>query len=214
MRFQAQLFTAAGVCVALALFGCPGEQQPPREPDEYVIECGAPDAGSNAAADETWVKFEEARSGGKLVVDDCRAPVLTSPASGDALDPDSPPVISFNPAAAACTASLPRCGPAGRPSVLSQALGLLISTAHAHCTGATGENYLLELRPEGADNAAYSALLSITSYTPQRDAWKAALDPLRGQKVVLKIQRAEMFRGSLKDGPYVQAAGFSFDVRR
>lgn len=209
MKLRASMALGAVAAFTLSLAGCPNAGSSPRDPDEFFVECGQPDAGANAAADETWVKFEEAESAGKLSVDDCNAPVLTAPVGTEPLDPDSPPLIEFNRAQPACTAALP-CEQRQR---FGAVLEVGIPAAEAHCTGATGENYFLELTAAGSSTVAYSALLSVTSYRPNGAAWKRALEPLRGKQVIIKIKRGVMFRGNLNDGPWVQADGFKFTVK-
>ncbi len=202
----------------LLLAGCPSAS---RDVDEYVVSCEAAAVGQPSTSDENFIRFAEAEAAGRFSADACRSPELLTPAPGTALDLNGPPVISFRPAHADCAGAAPVDGPLGcrarpRPSAaertLSFAADLVVPTAHAHCAAFTGDNYLLRVTVAGEARPLYTAMLSVTSFTPDAQAWKRALSGRSGQSVSLTIARGGFLRGDLNEGPYVRPQPYTFTL--
>jgi hypothetical protein len=85
--------------------------------------------------------------------------------------------------------------------------------AHAHCPTFTGENYLFELK-DAEGNALYTALLSVTGFTPNAETWKKAMAGQAGKDVTVTLKRARFTRGEVVEGPFVRAAPYRFTVAK
>jgi hypothetical protein len=85
-----------------------------------------------------------------------------------------------------------------------------IGTAHAHCPGVTGDNYLVRLT--AADGPVYTALLSVPSFTPGAERWRAALTGRKGQTLNLTLLRAGLQGGRVTIGPFRSAGTAQFTV--
>jgi hypothetical protein len=85
-------------------------------------------------------------------------------------------------------------------------------TAWAHCPNVSGSLYLVQLTGEGKTDAAYTALASVPSFTPSKEAWKTKLQPLSGKKVTLTLARGIFSMGHLELGPFVATKDISFTV--
>ena len=64
----------------------------------------------------------------------------------------------------------------------------------------------------GETAAVYSAMLSLTSFTPDATIWKKAMAGRQGQTLTLTIERAVFFRGDINQGPYLQPLPYPFVV--
>jgi len=111
------------------------------------------------------------------------------------------------PALAACR----RAAPEGR-SLLARLGSLVEGTAAAHCGALTGENYVFQLVRAGEGRPVYTALLSVTSFSPDPALWRQALAGRNGQMLSVVIQRAVFFRGDISEGPFVQPTPETFRV--
>ena len=76
----------------------------------------------------------------------------------------------------------------------------------------TGQLFLFQLTAEGATTPAYTALLSVNSFTPTAAPWKKALEPLVGKKVTLTLARGVFSTGQIMLGPFVSATPTTFTV--
>ena len=197
------------------------EHGSPGDVDEIINSCKPMPDGEPFASDESWTKFVEAEAAGRVMMEDCRAPVLLSPAPGSALDPDVPPTISFSATQPACAQASRRVPAAAAACRTVAARGRLqrlwaavspIGVAHAHCPEVNGPNYVLRIS-DSDGKSLYSALLSVTSFKPKDDLWRKALGGRRGQSVRVTIQRGEFVRGNIMQGPFVQKQPFSLTVR-
>lgn len=207
--------------LALSASACSGNAVGAQGANEFVVNCDGADGGA-VTSDENYTKFIEADSAGTVVPDACRSPLLSAPASGTKLDPSQPAVFTFSaihPTCALHRESGRRFGslscehpPPGWSSALEWALLLVVKPAEAHCGATTGENYFLRLMHAGETNAVYSAMLSVTSFTPDAAIWKKAMAGRQGQTLTLTIERAIFLRGDINQGPYVQQQPFSFVV--
>ena len=81
--------------------------------------------------------------------------------------------------------------------------------AQAHCGAISGTNYYLKVLPPGGTTPIYSAMLSVTSFTPDSAKWQKAMSGRNGQTVTVVIERAVFLKGDMNDGPYSTQATFS-----
>jgi hypothetical protein len=208
---------------ALSLAGCESDHAGPANVDEIVNSCENVAQGEAFASDESYTKFVEAEAAGRLSMDECKAPVLTAPAPGAMLDRNAPPTISFMPTQPACGQASPagaartgrapalcRTPPRGRWARLWRMISP-IGVAEAHCPAVDGLNYLLKISDAG-DKNVYSALLSVTSFSPKEDLWRKAMAGRGGQTLRVTIQRALFVRGGIMDGPFINKQPFSLTV--
>lgn len=210
------LATAAAASVAT----CGDDHSAPANVDEVINSCEGLPAGQPFASDESWTKFVEAEAAGRLTSEDCRSPALTVPAPGSTVDRNMPPTITFTGTQPACAQARGEGrGPAQACSRKPGAgrLGHLwklispIGVAHAHCPAVDGPNYLLRIA-DSADKTIYTALLSVTSFTPKADVWRKAMSGRGGQTVRVTIQRGMFVRGNIMEGPFVQKQPFTLTV--
>lgn len=194
--------------------------------DEYVVDCETT-GGNGGASDENFVAFVNAAAAGKVTTNDAQAPRLMSPLPGTVLSATTPPTVTFMVPQAANAAPASRrhmaraCGVdrerAGWATTAARAALRSLSpigTAHAHCPAFTGENYLFELANQtGAAPAhVYTAVLSVDSFTPAAAIWRKAMEGRAGQTLVLSLQRAVFFKGSIMEGPFVPQQEITFTV--
>ena len=185
------------------------------------MNCEGADGGA-ITSDENYTKFIEADSAGTVVANACQSPLLSAPSAGAKLDPVQPPVFTFSAVHPTCAVHRERgtrlgCLQRQRPrplwsSAVESALSLVIKSAEAHCAAITGENYFFRLTHAGEKSAVYSAMLSLTSFTPDATIWKKAMAGRQGQTLSLTIERAMFLRGDINQGPYVQPVPYSFVV--
>lgn len=216
---------AASISIAAACAGG-SSGDPPVEQTEYFEDCSAALPGRPAASDEAFRAFVEAEVAGRRILRSTKAPRLTLPAVGATLDPTKPPEIRFDPT----HGSLSKLGPVDRAAqpgcsrldssapaslwalALSIAHGLIEGTAEAHCAAVSGELYLLRIN-DGV-RTRYTALLSVTAFTPGLSAWTAAMNGAAGKTLSLTVERAVFFKGSIMDGPFVQETPYTFEAPR
>ena len=150
------------------------------------------------------------------------AATLVAPVSGSTLSIAAPPLFAVQPPVTSArnqvapVAPAPDVGNGGtvpsRRSLLRRALDWLspVATAHAHCLPVSGDNFLLRLTRDGDRQAAYSALTSVTDFTPTAATWAKALQGRAGQTLRLTLIRAFYSGGAITDGPFVgnQVASF------
>jgi len=207
--------------LALVLSACGSKTSGVAGASEYIVDCNTADGGA-VTSDESYTKLIEADSAGTVVPDACRSPLLSAPAPGTKLDPAQPPVFTFSAVHPTCALHRERgmrfgClqrqpGQPGWSSALESALALVVRPAEAHCAAFTGENYLFRLAHAGETAPVYSAMLSLTSFTPDPAVWKKALAGRQGQTLTLTIERAFFFKGDINQGPYLQPQPWSFVV--
>ncbi|MFM2153151.1 MAG: hypothetical protein RL199_1586 [Pseudomonadota bacterium] len=184
-------------------------------PDEYVVDCEGAAAGDTFTSDESWASFVNAHAAGAVTTDACLAPQVSQPSVGDVLDPDAPPRFVFAPS---CRTALDVPGFRGhcppREAWWTHALGLLLleRPALAHCPAVSGTNYWLKLSTS-AGEVVYSAVSSVTSFTPDAVKWKAKIAPHRGHALVLVVERAEFSKGDLQTGPFAPPQGVALSVK-
>ncbi len=213
MRPTSIIVLAAG----LGLLSCKGSGADEPGADEYFYDCeGSPPASLKVfATDEGFVEFINKATANAYMMSETQAPVLTAPAAGGGLSASAPPQVVFRSAAMTFDRSGNGRPPASRPrSLWSRARSWLSfeGTAWAHCPAVTGETFLFQLTADGAKDPAYTAFLSVTSFTPGAAKWKAALGPLAGKTVNLRLARAVFSQGSITLGPFVSPTPVTFNV--
>jgi hypothetical protein len=206
---------------AVAASSCSSKASSVPGADEYIINCDAADGGATVTSDENYTRFIEADSAQTVVKDPCLSPLLTAPPAGTKLDPSQPPVFTFSPTHPTCAlhrdsgtrfGRLLRQEQPGWSRALESSLALVVKNAEAHCGAISGENYLFRLMHAGEKDPVYSALLSVTSFTPDASIWNKAMAGRHGQSLTLTIERAIFLRGDINQGPYVQPQPYSFVV--
>jgi hypothetical protein len=196
---------------ALALAGCPGDgNEEEAGADEYFYSCtGAPAGVTVFATDESYREIVDKESAGAVVTNDAEAATLMAPAPGGTLSAAAPPTFTLRTPGAALVPPGPGGCPAARPRPWWRWLAP-IGTAYAHCPGVTGDNYLLRLTRAGERRPIYSALLSVTSFTPGAEPWRKALAGRKGQTLTLTILRAGLAGGRVTIGPFASSQPASF----
>jgi hypothetical protein len=205
--------------LALALAGC-HDHDHDDEPtaDEFFFDCESSPAGATVfATDEAFVEFVNKEAANGLTKDDAQAPKLTSPAAGGTISAATPPMFTFMNMPTARLDARPgrRTGPCPvRRSrwAAARAFFSLEGTAYAHCPAVSGENFLFRLTKEGDSKPLYTALLSVTSFTPSAAKWNKALAGRSGQTVTLTLARAVLSKGTITNGPFVPATAIKFTV--
>jgi hypothetical protein len=207
--------------------GCPDSETGAGAPvvDELAYDCThLPPGQTTVASDESFRAITDAEDATGLVTDEARAPTLLSPAAGTALSAGAPTRFELKPTLAQAGAgqTAPRAGGtalarawAPRPTphgLFARTLRWLnpIGVAHAHCPAVTGDNFLFRLEVGG--KAVYTALLSVTTFTPDAGKWKAALQGHVGAEASLTLARAYLLQGRVIEGPYVGGTRPSFRI--
>jgi hypothetical protein len=184
--------------------------------DEYFYDCENPNRPAGLmtfATDEAYRDFSDKVTALGLKKDDTQAAQLTAPAADSTLSLAAPPTFTFT--AGMTDRSTPINSPTvRRPSRWAQVKSALAfeGTAWAHCPAVTGTLYLIELKEPGAQAAAYSALTSVLSFTPNKDVWNKKLGSLSGKKVSLTLARGVFSMGTLQLGPFVSSKDLTFTV--
>jgi hypothetical protein len=180
--------------------------------DEYFYDCedAARPAGLTVfATDETFQEFVNKDAAAAPTRSDVLAPRLNAPPSPGKLSAASAPTFSFS-AIQMASGSKPAARKPGRRGVGRWLWSLVEGTAWAHCPAVSGDNYLF--RVNDGDTTVYTALLSVTSFTPGAAAWKRALDGRLDHPVTITIERATFSTGSITLGPYLATIAPTFSV--
>jgi len=214
--------------VVLALAGCHehshGEEGP--QADEYVVDCETADGGF-AASDEDFAAVVNAEAAGTVMTTPAASlPSLTLPAAGATLSISAPPTFSFTATTVATApaksgAETMACrAPASTRRRLSR-FGRIVSaikselvlerTAEAHCPATSGDKYMLRLETSTGD-AVFTAMLSVTTYTPDAAKWSAKLAGKQGQTLTLTLMRATFSGEAIADGPFKATPAPTFTV--
>jgi hypothetical protein len=198
------------LCVSLlGLTACQALGEGPSA-DEYFYDCDDParPAGlTTFATDDAFKQLSTHEAMTAPIEDDQLGPRLTAPVPGR-LSAGTPPTFSFQAMAMAA----PRAAgvrPGGRRP-LRWLASLVEGTAQARCMAGSGENFLL--RVNDGDTIAYTALASVTSFTPGATAWTRALDGRVEHQVTVTVERAGFVNGTLASGPYVATIAPAFTV--
>ena len=195
-----------------AAAGCPGGDDGGLRPaDEYFYDCTSAPAGVTVhATDESFRELSDKVSAGAVTVNDAEAATVMSPAAGGSLSAGTPPGFMLRTP----TAALVPPGPGGCPPARRRWWQHLspIGVAHAHCPGVTGDNMLVQVIPAGSQRAIYSALVSVPSFTPGADKWRAALSGHKGRMVTVTVLRAGLQGGRVTIGPFASSQAATFTV--
>jgi hypothetical protein len=204
--------------LALGLCACSSSDTPQEAAaDEYIVDCTGTDAGTGVTSDENLAAFINAEAApGKVVDGNCKAPQLTTPAPGATLSAQMPPQIKFNDNSCNATPIRPRSGlrkaPRQQPVYLRAIEALLarVSTeAQAHCGAISGTNYYFKVMPTNGTTPLYTAMLSVTEFTPDAAKWQKALSGRNGQTVNIVLEGAFFLRGDINQGPYRAQSTFT-----
>jgi hypothetical protein len=214
----------AGLSVLLALCAgaCSSHGEEEANADDYFYDCrdmNRPAGLTVYATDEAYREFLDRITAVGLTKDDAQSPQLLFPAPDGTLSLASPPMFSYSEATSAArierrapTPTPPRARRARARLAWLKELFSLEGTAWAHCPTVTGPLYLLQLTEVGQTNPAYTALASVTSFTPTKDKWSARLQSLSGKKVKLTLARGVFSTGHLELGPFVSTKEITFTV--
>lgn len=212
--------------VALAIAGCHEHTHGGGpQADEYVVDCEAADGGF-AASDEDFAAVVNAEAAGTVMTTPAASlPALATPAAGSTLSAATPPTFAFTAtttaAAAAATKSAMACrAPAAkrtRPSRLGRIVSAIRSelvlerTAEAHCPATSGDKYLLRLQTSSGA-AVFTAMLSVTTYTPDATKWAQKMSGRQGQTLTLTLMRATFSGQAIAAGPFATTPAPTFTV--
>jgi hypothetical protein len=185
--------------------------------DDYFFSCDeAPGGVTVYATDESFRAIIDKEAAGEVEAKDAEAATLMSPASGATLTAAAPPTFVLRTPVAQLAPVLP---PAPLPAAPRRPLWRRawtwlapIGTAWAHCPGVTGDNFLLRLTREGDPKPVYTALVSVTSFTPRAEAWRKALEGRSGQTLKLSLIRAGLTGGRVTSGPFRTTQTVTFTV--
>jgi hypothetical protein len=205
--------------VALAFCACSSGNSTDEGPqaDEYIVDCTGTDAGTGVTSDENFAAFINAEASNKVRTDvPCSSPELTSPTQ---LSAQTPPNIVFNdvPASGCASAPIrPRTGlrkvPRQQPALtrmMEAALARVTTDAQAHCGAISGTNYYFKVLPQGGTTPLYTAMLSVTQFTPDAAKWQKAMSGRNGQTVTVVIERGIFLKGDLNQGPFATQKNFT-----
>jgi hypothetical protein len=206
--------------LVLSSAACHKSDEAEANADDYFYDCDdsmKPQGLTVFATDEAYRDFiDKVTAGGGFKKDDTQAPQLMSPAADATLSIAAPPMFSFSGGMTLRTKET-RLNPRRAPTAPSRwayfkDLFTLERKAWAHCPNVTGPLYLFQLTAAGATDPAYTALASVTSFTPSAEAWKAKMQPLSGKKVTLTLARGVFNTGHLELGPFVATKDTTFTV--
>jgi hypothetical protein len=206
--------------VLLLAVTCGKESSEEANASEYFYDCedAKKPAGLNIyATDEAYRAFQDKVAASGFKKDSAQAPKVMAPAANSTISLATPPAFSFTSGMALRTRDVgPRVpGAAPRPrgsrwAWLRSALSFE-GTAWAHCPTVTGPLYLVQVG-EAGKAPAYTALASVTIFTPDPAVWKEKLQGLSGKKVTLTVARGVFSMGTLELGPFVADEDVSLTV--
>jgi hypothetical protein len=212
--------------VALALAGCHEHTHEGPQADEYVVDCETADGGF-AASDEDFAAVVNAEAAGTVMTTPAESlPTLMLPAAGATLSAAAPPTFSFTgtTTTAAEVKSAPtttmacrapgatrrkRASRFGRVMSAIKSELVLERTAEAHCAATSGDKYLLRLQTSSGD-PVFTAMLSVTTYTPDAEKWAQKLSSREGQTLTLTLMRATFSGEAIAAGPFLTTPAPTF----
>jgi len=198
---------ALPLAVLLLAFTCGKESAEEPGASEYFYDCEdakKPASLTVYATDEAYREFQDKVAASGFKKDSAQAPQVMTPAADSTVSLASPPAFSFTAGMVLRTRGVVPGAPPRRTSRwawLKSALSLE-GTAWAHCPTVTGPLYLVQVG-EAGKAPAYTALASVTSFTPDPAVWKEKLQALSGKKVTLTVARGVFSMGTLQLGPFV-----------
>jgi hypothetical protein len=208
------------ILIVLSTAACSSSGSSPDEAnaDEYFYQChdsSLPPGLTVYATDEAYRTFLDAISAGLEKPNDGKAAQLTAPMPDTTLSISMPPAFAFTPGEASNDRAPFGPAPARRSRwARFKAVLSLEGTAWAHCPNVSGAIFLLQIGTgAGASfTPAYTALASQPMFTPGAQTWQAKLGALSGQKVTVKLARAQFTEGRITGGPYTSTHDLSFTV--
>ncbi len=209
------------MAAGLGTAGCHGHEDAGDGPqaDEYIVDCENNPTGATVfATDESFAEFVNKEAGGGLKVDEANAPKLIAPAPGSSVSIAEAPTFTFAMGTVGALTPAPATGPVKtgrtpRPRWAAVRKWFRFEgTAHAHCAAVTGDNTLFRVTKVNDKKALYTAMLSVTTFTPNQAKWAAALAGQSGQMIEVTVARAVYSKGSITLGPFVSATPFRFPV--
>jgi hypothetical protein len=216
-------FVLRAATVTAALVGCQATDDGGAEivADEFFWDCedaARPPALTVFATDEAFKEFVNSDAASPPTRNDALAPHLTTPATPANLSASVPPTFVFQPTrTAAAEHRPPSTRLAAAPRAIRRNRGLVRwlsslveGTAWAHCPAVSGDNFLV--RVIDRDTTIYTALLSVTSFTPTAQMWNKALDGRLAHTLTVTIERATFSTGKITLGPYVATTSPMFTV--
>lgn len=213
--------------LAVLLAGCHDHhEEGGPQADEYVVDCETADGGF-AASDEDFAAVVNAEAAGTVMTTPAASlPSLTLPAAGATLSIATPPTFTFSGtttaaaqvksgAAMACrapaTTKRKRASRFGRVLSAIKSELVLERSAEAHCPATSGDKYLLRLETSTGD-AVFTAMLSVTTYTPDAAKWSQKLAGKQGQTLTLTLMRATFSGEAIAAGPFKATPAPTFTV--
>lgn len=193
----------------LFAFTCSHEHEDGDDANEYFYDCedAARPAGLTIfATDEAYREFLDKVAASGFKKDSTQAPQLMMPAPDSTISSATPPAFNFSSGMTLRTRDTvpnPRTPPRRSSWAWLKSAVSLEGTAWAHCPTVTGTLYLLQLTVSGEKTPAYTALASVTTFTPGAAVWKEKLAPLSGKKVTVTLARGVFNMGHLELGPFV-----------
>ena len=207
------------VTLALAAFAftCHSHDDEEAGADEYYYDCEdtkKPPELTVFATDEAYREFLDKVAASGFKKDATQSPQLMTPAPDSSVSAATPPMFSFSSGMTLRTKdSVPKSRPPRRRSALAWLRAALSEgTAWAHCPTVTGTLYLVQLTAVGEKTPAYTALASVTRFTPDAAVWKEKLGPLAGKKVAVTVARGVFSMGHLELGPFVSDKDISLSI--
>jgi hypothetical protein len=177
--------------------------------DEYFYDClNAPATVKVYATDESFRAIVDKESAGAAVTDAARAATLLAPGTGTSLSASTPPAFSLDIPVTAQLPARARRTLAGRIWQWLSPIG----TAYAHCGNVNGNNMLLRLQRTGESRPAYTALVSVNSFTPSATVWQRVMAGRKGQTLQASLMRAVLVDGRVMEGPFISQQTVSFTV--
>jgi hypothetical protein len=92
--------------------------------------------------------------------------------------------------------------------VIEALLSRISGEAQAHCGAISGINYYFKVLPAGGGTPLYSAMLSVTTFTPNATKWRTAMAGRSGQTVTVVLEGANLVKGEILDGPFRAQTNF------
>jgi hypothetical protein len=207
--------TAQVLLACLLLAGC-DEHGAGNDDADYFYSCEtAPPGVSVYATDESLRAILDKETAGEVQAKEAEAATLMSPTSGATLSAATPPTFVLAAPMARLVPAPPSLPPRPpRRPLWRRTLTWLspVGTAWAHCPGVTGDNFLFRLTVGGDPGPVYTAITSVTSFTPRAEAWKRALDGRAGKTVTVTVIRAGLTGGRVTSGPFKSTQTVTFTV--
>lgn len=196
------------------------------EADEYNVDCEMPAGAVLTASDEDFRAFIDAEKAGAVKTTPAESlPRIAAPEAGASVSATSPPTFTLVPRsslAASARGSVsaeetrarvrtPR-PPRERSLWHRIRAGLTLERkAYAHCPASSGEKYLLRVTSSSGE-AIYTAVLTVTTFTPRAEVWSSRLSAHKGATVTVTLLRATFADAEIGEGPYAASPATTLTV--